>query len=197
MIGTSLYAPFSRGGVTLDPENPHGPPRVDFNLLAEEGDQARLLCAARFARALLLDDSVSAVTDETFVLPPNPPIRLLNRPGISALVLNHAIAAIAGSRAPVRRAALRRILTPGKLLADIRDPAEFDELALAGVTPMFHPTGTCAIGTVVDPEARVIGVANLRVIDASIMPKIPRANTNIPTLMLAEKCAAAMKDRIK
>jgi choline dehydrogenase-like flavoprotein len=42
------------------------------------------------------------------------------------------------------------------------------------------------MGAVVDPQARVIGVENLRVIDASIMPTIPRGNTNIPTLMLAE-----------
>ena len=46
------------------------------------------------------------------------------------------------------------------------------------------------MGAVVDPQARVVGVENLRVVDASIMPVIPRGNTNIPTLMLAEKCAA-------
>ena len=59
-------------------------------------------------------------------------------------------------------------------------------------TPMFHPTGTCAIGTVVDTQARVVGAECLRVVDASIMPKIPRANTNLPTQMVAEKCAAAI-----
>jgi choline dehydrogenase-like flavoprotein len=82
------------------------------------------------------------------------------------------------------------VLAPGKLLADISSEAEFSELVLAGVTPMFHPACTCAMGAVVDYEARVVGVDNLRVVDASIMPAIPRGNTNIPTLMLAEKCAA-------
>jgi choline dehydrogenase len=57
---------------------------------------------------------------------------------------------------------------------------------------MFHPTGTCAIGTVVDAEARVTGAECLRVVDASIMPKIPRVNTNLPTQMVSEKCAAAI-----
>jgi 5-(hydroxymethyl)furfural/furfural oxidase len=60
---------------------------------------------------------------------------------------------------------------------------------------MAHPVGTCAIGrpddpvAVVDPECRVYGIANLHVLDASIMPRIPSANTNLPTLMLAERAA--------
>ena len=81
---------------------------------------------------------------------------------------------------------------PGKLLIDIAAEAEFSKLALAGATPMFHPACTCSIGAVVDAQARVRGVENLWVVDASIMPIIPRGNTNIPTLMLAEKGAAEM-----
>jgi choline dehydrogenase-like flavoprotein len=45
---------------------------------------------------------------------------------------------------------------------------------------------------VVDNQGRVRGIAGLRVVDASIMPTITRGNTNIPTIMLAEKIAAAM-----
>jgi 5-(hydroxymethyl)furfural/furfural oxidase len=148
--------------------------------------------AARFARALLQDPEVATATTEPFIMPPNPPIRLLNRPGLKSRLLNDLIAATVALGGPVRRAALRRALAPGKLLADIRGEAEFDELALASATPMFHPTGTCAIGTVVDAQARVIGAECLRVVDASIMPRIPRANTNLPTQMVAEKCAAAI-----
>jgi choline dehydrogenase-like flavoprotein len=47
---------------------------------------------------------------------------------------------------------------------------------------------------VVDPTARVHGVGGLRVVDASIMPTVPRGNTNIPTIMVAEKIAAGMDD---
>jgi choline dehydrogenase len=53
----------------------------------------------------------------------------------------------------------------------------------------FHPTGTCAIGAVVDERARVYGYENLVVADASIMPTIPRANTNLTTAAIAEKIA--------
>ena len=54
---------------------------------------------------------------------------------------------------------------------------------------MYHPTSTCAMGAVVDPELRVYGVEGLRVVDASVMPKITRANTNAATMMIAEKAA--------
>jgi choline dehydrogenase-like flavoprotein len=54
---------------------------------------------------------------------------------------------------------------------------------------VYHPTSTCAMGAVVDPELRVYGVEGLRVVDASVMPTITRANTNAATIMIAEKAA--------
>jgi choline dehydrogenase-like flavoprotein len=57
----------------------------------------------------------------------------------------------------------------------------------------FHPTSTCAIGQVVDPELRVIGIEGLRVVDASVMPTLPRGNTNAPTITIAEKAADLIK----
>jgi choline dehydrogenase len=54
---------------------------------------------------------------------------------------------------------------------------------------VYHPTSTCAIGAVVDPELRVYGVEGLRVVDASVMPTITRGNTNAATIMIAEKGA--------
>jgi choline dehydrogenase-like flavoprotein len=55
--------------------------------------------------------------------------------------------------------------------------------------PVYHPTSTCAIGEVVDPELRVYGFEGLRVVDASVMPTITRSNTHAPTMMIAEKAA--------
>jgi choline dehydrogenase len=54
---------------------------------------------------------------------------------------------------------------------------------------VYHPTSTCAMGAVVDPELRVYGVEGLRVVDASVMPKITRANTHAATIMIAEKAS--------
>ena len=55
--------------------------------------------------------------------------------------------------------------------------------------PVYHPTSTCAIGEVVDPELRVYGIEGLRVVDASVMPTITRSNTHAPTMMIAEKAS--------
>jgi choline dehydrogenase len=53
-----------------------------------------------------------------------------------------------------------------------------------------HPVGTCAIGAVVDERCRVPDVDNLSVVDASVFPDVPSANTNLPTMMIAERIAA-------
>ena len=53
----------------------------------------------------------------------------------------------------------------------------------------FHPAGTCGIGRVVDANGRVLGIDGLVVADASIMPTIPRANTNLTTVAVAERLA--------
>jgi choline dehydrogenase-like flavoprotein len=60
---------------------------------------------------------------------------------------------------------------------------------------VYHPTSTCAIGTVVDPQLRVFGFEGLRVADASVMPTITRANTNAATIMIAEKAADLIRER--
>jgi choline dehydrogenase len=68
-----------------------------------------------------------------------------------------------------------------------------EEIRLRGVSNL-HPVGTCRMGkeidAVVDPRLRVHGIAGLRVADASIMPQVPGGNTNAPSIMIGEKCAA-------
>ena len=54
---------------------------------------------------------------------------------------------------------------------------------------VYHPTSTCAMGSVVDAQLRVYGFDGLRVIDASVMPEITRGNTNAPVVMIAERAA--------
>jgi choline dehydrogenase len=67
--------------------------------------------------------------------------------------------------------------------------------AQAAGQSVYHPTSTCAMGDVVDPELRVLGTTGLRVADASVMPTITRANTNAATIMIAEKAADLIRSR--
>ena len=73
-------------------------------------------------------------------------------------------------------------------------PVEMDdrERVRSTLGAIFHPVGTCAIDAVVDPDLRVRGVENLYVGDASVMPSIPRANTHLSVLAIAEKLAASL-----
>jgi choline dehydrogenase len=59
---------------------------------------------------------------------------------------------------------------------------------------VFHPTSTCRIGSVVDDKLRVNGVANLRVVDASVMPAVPSGNINASVIAVAEKAADLIRD---
>ncbi len=64
----------------------------------------------------------------------------------------------------------------------------------AGMT-LYHPTSTCSMGSVVDRDLRVLGVESLRVVDASVMPAVPRGNTNAPTIMIAERASDLIRGR--
>ncbi len=87
-------------------------------------------------------------------------------------------------------------IQPGK---DVITDAQILDWVKAHVETAYHPCGTCKMGprdddfAVVDPECKVIGVKNLRVVDSSVFPSIPNGNLNAPTMMLAERAADIIK----
>ena len=89
-------------------------------------------------------------------------------------------------------------LAPG---AHVRSDEELLQYVRTNVATLYHPVGSCAMGgesrwnSVVDHELRVRGVTGLRVVDASVMPSVPRGNTNAPTIAIAERAADLIAGR--
>ncbi|MCY4106882.1 MAG: GMC family oxidoreductase N-terminal domain-containing protein [Chloroflexi bacterium] len=94
------------------------------------------------------------------------------------------------------------LLPMGIAPEELRSEAELDEWILSAAVDIQHICGTCRMGdpkdarSVVDPDCRVIGVDHLRVIDASIMPDVPRANTNLTVIASAEYMAARLRGEL-
>jgi choline dehydrogenase-like flavoprotein len=89
-------------------------------------------------------------------------------------------------------------IRPGR---DVQSDDALKDYIRASSQTCFHPVGTCAMGKdaeyVVDAELRVRGVEALRVVDASIIPRMIGGNTNAPVIMIAEKAADMIRGRPK
>ena len=95
---------------------------------------------------------------------------------------------------PEFRQRWRREIVPG---AEYQTDADVLDAVRQMAGTVYHLVGTCRMGrddrSVVDPALRVNGVDGLRVVDASVMPRITSANTNAPTYMIADKAAAMIR----
>jgi 5-(hydroxymethyl)furfural/furfural oxidase len=198
-FNATIFKPASRGRVTLAAADPAQPPRIEFNFVNEEIDLIRLMDGFRRIVALVSSDQVRALCTTVFAVRFTDRIRQLNQlnriNAVKAAIIAGTLDAVPALADVVfGRLTGRRI--DFAALAD--DNAELVEYVRNNVAGTFHVSCTCRMGRADDPNAvvdnsgRVRGVGGLRVVDASIMPAITRGNTNIPTIMLAEKVAAAM-----
>jgi choline dehydrogenase-like flavoprotein len=196
VVGAALYAPLSRGAIRLASADPARPPRIDFHLLEHPADRDRLATAIRLALDLLDDPQVRSIRGYVFTVLPSSLVRRLNRPSPINRLASVLAATAIDAPEPIRRSVLGRA---GRLLPSGRLTLVDAAALLQDITAIFHPVGTCRIGRKTDPQAvvdsdcRVLGVGGLRVIDASIMPLIPTANTCLPVMMIAEHAAQRIR----
>lgn len=192
-----LLQPKSAGSVQLDRTAPAAAPIVDFNLLSDPYDLERAAISLRDMASIALAPEFRALGVDFFAVKFSARLRRLNRPTAANLALSWMAAAMYEA-SPYCRRLLERAMPAGPKAAVIAKAGNeaLQQLALRYVGASGHHTSTCRMGSrddpaaVVDPQGRVLGMESLRVADASIMPRIPRGNTNLPTLMLAEKLAA-------
>jgi choline dehydrogenase-like flavoprotein len=115
--------------------------------------------------------------------------------------LEAMVAGFKTTRRLMETPALRALQKKDMFTADVRSDDEIRAILRARVDTVYHPVGTCKMGTdamaVVDPKLRVRGVEGLRVADASIMPTLIGGNTNAAAIMIGEKAADMIKAEIQ
>lgn len=192
MVGVHLYAPASRGRVGIVMRGDDVSPVVDFRLLSDPLDQERLSSALRLAAGLMKDCEDLGVVRNTFLVPPEAPIRAFNAPELSAHFRTAGLGLLASMPRTLQRHVLRSVVRSAVFLDEMRDET-WDDHARAAALPMFHVAGTCGIGRVVNSDLSVRGVQRLFVVDASVMPSVTRSNTFLPTVAIAERGAEIIK----
>jgi choline dehydrogenase len=130
------------------------------------------------------------------------PAYLADSRDLDALSVGVRTARDYGTAAPLAKMSAGE-LAPGQLAGTDRDLRDYIRSSLH---TLYHPVGTCAMGgdtpeargrlaSVVDPQLRVRGIEGLRVVDASVMPTVPRGNTNAPVIAIAERAADLISGR--
>jgi len=188
---------YSQGQLLLNREMPDAPPRIDFRMLSDRRDLIRLADAFERAVWLTRDPRFESVTDGLYAGGMSEMGRRFSKPTKIA----KWITALGAAGLDIMGRRQREKFFPF-LFSNYHDPLALvgDRDALEGyiaetVGGVWHPSGTCRMGRVGDKMAvtnhqgRVVGFDNLFICDASLMPTIPCANINVPTMMIAEKIA--------
>ncbi|NML08376.1 GMC family oxidoreductase N-terminal domain-containing protein [Sphingomonas sp. G-3-2-10] len=203
-IGTLLYwinKPYSRGFVDIENADPATGPIANFNWFSDQRDLDRLV------QSTIMMASVAASPElAPHVVTPSPSsysgwAKLLGRRSVTNYLMTAPVALLLDAIPALQPAFVKTFIGGGRTLANfVQDRSAIEAFVRAGVFGQWHPSGTCRMGAATDryavtsPEdGRVLGMSGLRVVDASLMPTIPRANLNIPVIMIAERMADQIK----
>ncbi|MBV8926064.1 MAG: GMC family oxidoreductase N-terminal domain-containing protein [Bradyrhizobium sp.] len=187
------------GQVKLASRDPSAEPIVEFNLLSDRRDLERLMSGFRKMAGLQMSPPVRAVTDKPFPASYTDRVRKIGVVNTRNKILTSIAATLMDGPAALRHFMIDNFVVEGFTFEQVMEDDEALEAFVRKATiGVWHASCTCRMGSpddpmsVVDTEGRVKGLHGLRVVDASIFPVVPCANTNFPTLMAAEKIADTM-----
>jgi 5-(hydroxymethyl)furfural/furfural oxidase len=188
------------GQVKLASRDPRAEPIVQFNLLSDRRDLDRLTSGFRKTAALQMSAPLMAVTDKPFPASYSDRVRKIGVVNARNKMLTAIAAALMDGPAALRRYMIDTFVVEGFTFDEVmNDDEALETFVRKAAIGVWHASCSCRMGrpddpmAVVDTQGRVKGVQGLRVVDASIFPVVPCANTNFPTLMAAEKIAEAMQ----
>jgi 5-(hydroxymethyl)furfural/furfural oxidase len=198
----SLHRPLSRGEVAITSADPLIDPKVMFRVLDHEQDRRTFAFAVRHFWSLLHQPGVRRTFSNAFLASYSPFVQSLNRYSFYNRVRSGLAATALDASGPLLERLVEKFVCAGLRSAEIvADDRLLDRWMLENATGFFHPTGTCAMGPASDREAvvsetgQLIGAEGLYVMDASIMPQIIRANTNLTTMAIALKLSRELGKR--
>lgn len=187
------------GQVTLKSPDWRDEPCVDFNLLSDHRDLVRLMSSFRRIAALHELPPLKAITSDAFPASFSDKIRKIGDVTLKNKILTSVGAALLDGPTPLRRFMIRNfIMDSTELDTVLREEDALAAFIRRSAVGVWHASCSCRMGSnddpmaVTSPAGLVRGIQSLRVVDASIFPRIPCANTNFPTMMVAEKIADDM-----
>lgn len=197
-----VYKTYSESGqVTLASPDWRQEPNVDFNLLSDRRDLDRLMTGFHRLAALFQHPAMHAATADAFPASWGDKVRQVGEVNLKNKLYTRLGAALLDGPEAVRRYIFDRYVTDDFTLNQVlTDGDALEEFVRKTAVGVWHASCSCRMGAKDDPMAvtdasgRVHGIAGLRVVDASIFPVVPCANTNFPTLMTAEKISQAILD---
>lgn len=196
--------PFSRGTTRLRTPHWQDAPEVKLNLLSDERDHVRLMGGVHLINRALALTPLREVALDPFPSSYSPKVRAANRLTVANRIFTGACATILDGPPATRRLLISKIIAAGRpTLADlIKSPKALSTFVNENATPTWHACSTCRMGSaddafaVTNEQGMVRGVQGLHIGDASIMPDVPRSNTGLPVIMVAEKIADSWQRRI-
>jgi len=151
--------------------------------------------------AMQLSAPLQAVTSDPFPASYSDRVRKIGVVNTRNRLITQAVSRLLDGPQALRRAIIERLIVEGYRFDQVmRDDEALEDFIRKAVIGVWHASCSCRMGAdddpmaVTDPQGRVRGVHGLRVVDASVFPVVPRANTNFPVLMVAEKIADAILD---